>query len=561
VLHGSASITNGQLVLNAGSQDYLQFPAGLITNLEALTVEAWASFGANGWWCRLWDFGDSSGGAGQNCIFFSPHSSDGTACLRLWPTSYGNEERIDHAGVLDYQTNVHIVAVLNPPAGSMALFIDGLLACQANSATAPLSTVHDVTNFLGRSLSSWDPSLNGSIDEFRIWAGALSPLDVAVHKSLGPGIAATNAGFLQTIAVVAPTNILREATANARVLAQFQNVTNVDVTLLEETAYQSSDPTVLMVDSSGLLTAITPGLATLTVSYGGKQASLLIHVQTPVCSPPPSGLVGWWPGNGTFADLMGEHPGAPSNGVSFADGLVGQSFNLNGTDCVELGAWFNLQTFTISMWVKAGGSQVTSYADILDNNHTGSRSWVIQYNNSDDALKSYFYWSAANIGFLNFGLTKGVWQHLVVTLDTNRTASAYLDGNPVATVAGSADIFYDGTQFLRLGCWGGGGRNFNGQVDELAIFNRALSPAEIKAIYNAFTAGMCPLALDISRQPSAVQLSWFTSFTGFSLESCSQLPLPGNWVRLVNAPVVVSNRNVVTVPLTNAASFFRLKKP
>ncbi|MGH8004727.1 MAG: hypothetical protein ACRECJ_08395, partial [Limisphaerales bacterium] len=43
-------------------------------------------------------------------------------------------------------------------------------------------------------------------------------------------------------------------------------------------------------------------------------------------------------------------------------------------------------------------------------------------------------------------------------------------------------IVYDGTEFFRMGNWGLGGRNFNGEIDELQVYNRALTVYEIKAI-------------------------------------------------------------------------------
>ena len=50
---------------------------------------------------------------------------------------------------------------------------------------------------------------------------------------------------------------------------------------------------------------------------------------------------------------------------------------------------------------------------------------------------------------------------------------------------------YDGTQYLRLGAWGGGGRYFKGQIDEVAIFNRTLSSNEIQSLYLADSSSLC----------------------------------------------------------------------
>jgi hypothetical protein len=158
--------------------------------------------------------------------------------------------------------------------------------------------------------------------------------------------------------------------------------------------------------------------------------------------------VGWWPGEGDANDLTGTHPGTLQGGVTFAPGRVGRAFNFNGSSAyVDLGSWFNLQTFTISMWVKSGSSQGT-YADIIDNNHTDYRSWVAQYQNTG----SKYFWGLRQSGQSGvlFNLAPGSWQLLVLTRDTSFTDRVYLDGAMIGSDAGTSPITYDGTQFLRL---------------------------------------------------------------------------------------------------------------
>jgi hypothetical protein len=46
--------------------------------------------------------------------------------------------------------------------------------------------------------------------------------------------------------------------------------------------------------------------------------------------PPPSGLVSWWDGDGTSADLEGKNNGVLLDGVAFAGGKVGRAFKFDG---------------------------------------------------------------------------------------------------------------------------------------------------------------------------------------------------------------------------------------
>ena len=50
------------------------------------------------------------------------------------------------------------------------------------------------------------------------------------------------------------------------------------------------------------------------------------------CTPPPTGLVSWWPGDGNPNDIQDSNDGTLQNGVTFAAGKVGQAFSFDGVD-------------------------------------------------------------------------------------------------------------------------------------------------------------------------------------------------------------------------------------
>src|ERR1700733_12437485 len=52
-----------------------------------------------------------------------------------------------------------------------------------------------------------------------------------------------------------------------------------------------------------------------------------------VCDPAPSGIIGWWMGNGDASDLIGGNNGALKGGATAtAAGMVGQAFSFDGTN-------------------------------------------------------------------------------------------------------------------------------------------------------------------------------------------------------------------------------------
>lgn len=96
------------------------------------------------------------------------------------------------------------------------------------------------------------------------------------------------------------------------------------------------------------------------------------------------------------------------------------------------------------------------------------------------------------------GLTANAWHHVSVTVPRAGATGIlwYLDGYPVASPTAiptqTGSLVNDVP--LRIGANGpanGGGSNFNGRLDELQIFNRVLTAAEVKAISSAGSSGQC----------------------------------------------------------------------
>ena len=173
----------GQLSLAAAASQYVQLPAGIISNYAAVTVEAWATFPnqlpVN---CFFFGFGNSLGTSGTNYIFCAPRAGR----IAISGGNYSSEQNAYGNFDFSFHTNFHVTAVFNPPANSVALYTNGVLAGINNSVTTPLTAVNDVYSFVGRSLYSGDPYADFTLDEFRIYNGALSAAEVAATQVLGP---------------------------------------------------------------------------------------------------------------------------------------------------------------------------------------------------------------------------------------------------------------------------------------------------------------------------------------------------------------------------------------
>jgi hypothetical protein len=212
-LVGGATLGGGQVTLD-GSSGYVQLPAGILTGVNEVTIEAWASFGTPiNTWANLYAFGNTDGsGAGENYITFQPHTGGPTTSMNFGIGDPGNAAETDVVlgNTLDGMTEVQIVAVYHPMAGDNLLYTNGVFVGDLtgtgfnnlfnnlmdpvafagptfSNQTVLASTLGaDPLNYIGHSLYNADPTLNGSIDEFRIYSGPLTPAQVAADYALGP---------------------------------------------------------------------------------------------------------------------------------------------------------------------------------------------------------------------------------------------------------------------------------------------------------------------------------------------------------------------------------------
>jgi hypothetical protein len=238
-LSGMAALSgSGELALPGYAGSYVALPPGVVSNMDTVTIETWATFpGTNAAFAYLFAFGgaDANAGNGGNYIMLSPHSTTNT--LANTQANFGvdfpgslNEDDAVMTGSLDNTTNVQIVAVFNPLAGYVTLYTNGVsvatysnqatfLALQAIKPNPLVDTLGaDLDNYIGQSLYAADPALLANIDEFRIYKGALTPGQIAADYALGPNqLPGTSTSVSLSAALSGSNLILKWPTTSALV--------------------------------------------------------------------------------------------------------------------------------------------------------------------------------------------------------------------------------------------------------------------------------------------------------------------------------------------------------
>lgn len=92
------------------------------------------------------------------------------------------------------------------------------------------------------------------------------------------------------------------------------------------------------------------------------------------CVQAPSGLLGWWPGDGNANDIYGVNHGILKNGLMFESGMVGQAFNLDGTDdFVEIPDASTLDipgSLSVDAWIRLNSTAGSGQYNVVSKENT-----------------------------------------------------------------------------------------------------------------------------------------------------------------------------------------------
>ena len=241
-----------------------------------------------------------------------------------------------------------------------------------------------------------------------------------------------------------------------------------------------------------------------------------ISVAAADCSSAPAGLVGWWAGDGNANDLAGTNNGILQGGATAsAPGVVASAFSFDGTNGyvqipdspalkptnLTVEAWVRFNSLDSAGTASAGqqyivfkqNSKTSNFEgyDLGKSRVTGGDRFSFRASSSSGALAETF--SATFVA-------TGVWYHVAGVRGSN-SLQLYVNGQMESQTNISFAQDYGSSPL----CFGSSGypswdRKFAGALDEVSLYNRALSASEIAAVYAAGAAGKCK-GSSITAQP------------------------------------------------------------
>jgi hypothetical protein len=318
---------------------------------------------------------------------------------------------------------------------------------------------------------------------------------------------------------------------------------------------------------------------TNAVGSAVSAAATLTVSQSSVCLQSATGLVGWWPGDGNANDIAGTNNGTLHTGVTGGGaGVVGTALSFDGSNgYVQIPDAPALRptNLTVEAWVNFSGldSALSGTAPPGDQYIVFKQNSRV-YNFEGYSLEKYrtangdvFMFSVGSSSgqevFLRSStlISPSVWYHVAAVRGTNfmelyvnghiegRTNVAFAQdyGNNPLYFGTSAQTYWDG--------------KLRGQLDEVSLYNRALTSDEIAAVYAAGSAGKCkapriatqPQSQTVGAGTSALltvtatgvgSLSYQWQFNGANIAGATGTGLALNNVQLANAgnyTVVVTN--------------------
>lgn len=199
------------------------------------------------------------------------------------------------------------------------------------------------------------------------------------------------------------------------------------------------------------------------------------------CLSSSAGLVGWWTGDNTYGDAAGAHRGVPQGNTGFEAGLVDRAFVFNGgTDRVEVTSSEDLEFrstahFTVAAWVRPRGFGWVRPI-VLKTGTTGGWDWGL-YLRENRLAAGVWGWGEV---LTTATLPGNTWTHVAMvyregqwSLSLNGQVVDQFSGFPVRQSPGSLTL---------AGNAAGLAAGYDGLLDEVVVFNRALSDAELAAL-------------------------------------------------------------------------------
>lgn len=448
----------GQAAVFNGSSSFIDTGSVFSDDVSQITYSAWVNFyNLN---TQNFIMFPDSGTTGHGFGFFD--YGNGNLYFQSDNTTNSNRGYISNSGLYSINEWVHFALVFDGTAtgnsNRLKAYVNGNLLNLTFSGTIPTTTKSSSYNLLIGSRKGGN-SLNGKIDQVRIFSSALTSTQVESLYNEKPEVDTSNF-----------KTVLYEGNGSA------QYVSNVGF-----------QPDLLFLKARNQS-------YNWSVYDSVRGANKLLQSNTTIAEFNGTNAMNSFDANG-FTLGAGENSNDTSGGavssVGFcwkAGGLLNKSASFNGSSSkiVLPTSTFSPSTFTLSAWCNVTSDTAENTILELFDNQTYPNHTTIVFAAGSSGYSSRFLFRNYTTNQYNYNpsgtVQKNVWKHYVMTYDGS-TVKSYIDGSLVDSGNLTLSNTVGTITSIQLGL-SSGTRYLNGNIDQVRIFNKAISSSEVTSLYN-----------------------------------------------------------------------------
>jgi hypothetical protein len=457
---------------------------------------------------------------------------------------YPNSTLLSSANSIVNNNWIHFVYSHNSNSGG-TIYLNGVLV-NSNAINGQLCSTPNPLYFgADNNAGTLWRFLNGKLDDIGIWNRALTQQEITQLYQQGQATYLWSNGATTPSITVSPTQTTTytcTVTMNGASTTQSQTITVNPIPTVnagqDQTVFAGTQVTLSGSGANSYtwnngVTNNTPFAATTTTTYtvtgttngcagtdqvlvtvlpaptltlntndtlcAGQTTTLTANVQnagTPCAAPGLSGtltngLVGYWPFCGNANDLSGNGNNGTVNGATLTTdrfGVANRAYSFDGVnDRINTNQFIINQSFTVSLWCYLG-QNIFQYPIGLGINNSSQDGYGIGYSGNAPSCQTnianrYFVYDAVNSpcnSVMNSASNSSInlWNN-VVLVKNGSTMSFYKNG-VFETSTNSLNL---NLNLLTMGVRSDLAFYFNGKLDDIGIWNRALTPQEITQLY------------------------------------------------------------------------------
>jgi len=259
---------------------------------------------------------------------------------------------------------------------------------------------------------------------------------------------------------------------------------------------------------------------------------------------PTNGLVGWWPFNGNANDESGNGNNGTVNGATLTTdrfGTANKAYNfsqwLNVINLPELSTQLGQpnSSMTLSIWFKAGPTG--SNPGILFHSSSTNQYIFGRVELDNGNLLKIYHRNPSSNNEPSYSTNNliGQWTNVIIRIDgSSGTYQFYLNGVLIPSMSFSYNNglnYYDSGRFWGIGAISSGYPNnhqFLGDIDDIGIWNRALTQQEITNLYNSPQPPTCAISTTNNTICAGASTTLTASSSAVNASACASSTLPSN---------------------------------